>query len=101
MEKSNSGLIWLVIFVAIYFGYQWAVVNPRNKLEAEKKERSDVQINLNWCLDQADKDYNALWESNGTKHSDGLYYVTNSIRDWLEEKRKNDRESCFKQYPQN
>jgi hypothetical protein len=103
-------LVLMIIGISVWFWLDHYSLQKRNDTQAASIADYQMHIadktaranDLQTCLDKAGSDNTYLWSINGTKNLDGSYAVSNNnIRDWLENKYQNNKNDCFKQFPQN
>jgi len=85
------------------YGDLTSLQNENAKLQKQLDTANKLLDNkyaLDTCLTTAQSNYSTLWNTNATYNSySKMYVVTDDIRNWLETKLQNDKDSCFKQYP--
>lgn len=109
------GFLFITLFAVLLVGYYFVIYQPKyNKERLSEQQAKDFQSNmdeinakdesaklLQGCLDEADINYTSAWDAtcitNGDKAGCGLYSGQTTI---LENRKENDKQNCFKQYPQ-
>lgn len=119
-SKKTSVLIiaWIAIVLSILAGigyysiYQNAQKNERNSAAQALREKEQdeqaaqsrdkaAQATLNFCLNQADNNYNQYLELNSTRtttDSDGqkVYYMPQHNWDYADQKKKTEKDECYR-----
>lgn len=77
----------------------------KERIEKENEIKSENKIMLKECLENAQGDYIERWKkqcaSDGEKiGTDGMCLLSDSSSDYVRKARTEDRDICFKKYPQ-
>lgn len=118
MDKAvKISIIAGVLIVSLSFAYYLVLFLPQKEQGRMEVEKAEMEMQkaeseridrvktanselLALCMAQAEDEYISYAKLNGTVNKDGTIWADNDVWDRAEKNRKEEKEICFKKYPQ-